>query len=83
LRKAEHKYREIFENSIEGHFQTTPEGKYLGANPALARMYGYESPEDLIASITDIGQMVYVDPERRNEFRRLIEGERLCPIIRI
>jgi len=64
LRKAEHKYREIFENSIEGIFQTTPEGKYLGANPALARMYGYESPEDLIASITDIGQMVYVDPER-------------------
>jgi PAS domain S-box-containing protein len=73
LRKAEHKYREIFENSIEGIFQTTPEGKYLGANPALARMYGYDSPEDLIASVTDIGRMVYVDPERRREFKRLIE----------
>jgi PAS domain S-box-containing protein len=73
LRKAEHKYREIFENSIEGIFQTTPEGKYLGANPALARMYGYDSPEDLIASVTDIGRKVYVDPERRSEFKRLIE----------
>lgn len=73
LRKAEHKYREIFENSIEGIFQTTPEGKYLGANPALARMYGYDSPEDLIANVTDIAQMVYVDPERRNDFKRLVE----------
>jgi PAS domain S-box-containing protein len=73
LLKAEHKYREIFENSIEGIFQTTAEGRYLRANPALARMFGYDSPDELTASVTDIAQMVYVDPEQRNEFKRLIE----------
>jgi PAS domain S-box-containing protein len=75
LRKAEQKYRAIFENAIEGIFQTTPEGKYLGVNPALARMYGYDSPEELMASVTDIGQVVYVDPERRNQFKSLIEAQ--------
>ena len=44
LRRAEQKYRSIFENATEGIFQTTAEGKYLSANPALARMYGYDSP---------------------------------------
>ena len=73
LRKAEEKYRLIFEDAIEGIFQTTPDGKYLSANPALARMYGYESPEELMKSVSDIGRVVYVDPVRRNEFKRLIE----------
>ena len=74
LRKAEEKYRLIFEDAIEGMFQTTPDGKCLSANPALARMYGYDSPEELMA-ISDIGEVVYVDPERRNEFKRLIEAQ--------
>jgi PAS domain S-box-containing protein len=73
LRKAEEKYRLIFEDAIEGIFQTTPDGKYLSANPALARMYGYESPEELMKSVSDIGRVVYVDPRRRNEFKRRIE----------
>jgi PAS domain S-box-containing protein len=75
LRKAEQKYRAIFEDAIEGIFQTTPDGKYLSVNPALARMYGYDSPEELITTVSDIGQIVYVNPERRNEFKALIEAQ--------
>jgi len=75
LRQAEEKYRGIFENAVEGIFQTTPEGGYISVNPALARMYGYGSPEELTASVSDIGRLVYVNPERRNEFKRLIEEQ--------
>ena len=74
LRRTEEKYRTIFENAVEGVFQTTPEGAYISANPALARMYGYQSPEELMARVSDIGHVVYVDPERRAEFKRLIEN---------
>jgi PAS domain S-box-containing protein len=74
LRHAEQKYRSIFENAIEGMFQTTPEGTYISVNPALARMYGYDSPEQLMA-VNDIGHVVYVDPERRKEFKRLVEEQ--------
>jgi PAS domain-containing protein len=56
LRRAEQKYRSIFENATEGIFQTTLDGKYLSANPALARMYGYNSPAELLAAMTDIGR---------------------------
>jgi diguanylate cyclase (GGDEF)-like protein/PAS domain S-box-containing protein len=68
LRDAEARYRSIFENAIEGIFQTTPEGKYLSANPALARLYGYDSPESLIAALQDIEHQLYVEPHRREEF---------------
>ncbi len=70
LRLAEAKYRSIVENAVEGIFQTTPHGRYVSANPALARMYGHSSPEELLASITDIEHQLYVDPSRRAEFRR-------------
>ncbi len=73
LRDAEHKYRAIFENAIEGIFQSTPDGKFLSVNPALARMFGYDSPDELIASVNDIQQTLYVDPKRRDEFKRAIE----------
>jgi len=75
LREAEHKYRAIFENSIEGIFQSTPAGQFVSANPALARIFGYDSPEELIESITDIEQTLYVDPKRREEFKQLIETQ--------
>jgi phosphoserine phosphatase RsbU/P len=68
LRRAEQKYRSIFENATEGIFQTTPEGKYLSANPALARMYGYDSPGELLAALTDISRQLYVQPDRRHKF---------------
>ncbi len=72
-REAEQKYRDIFDNAREGIFQTTPDGQYLDSNPALARMLGFDSPEELICSRRDITRDTYVDPERRNEFRRLLE----------
>src|ERR1700687_2270840 len=70
--EAERKYRDIFENAGEGIFQTTPEGKYIVANPALARMHGFDSPEEFIRCRLDITREVYVDPARRAEFKRLI-----------
>lgn len=72
LREAEKKYSSIFENAIEGIFQTTPDGCYLSANPALARIYQYESPEELIAEMNIMERPLYVDPERRAEFVKLM-----------
>ncbi len=71
--QAEAKYRSIFENAIEGIFQTTAEGRYLSANPALAQLYGYASPDDLIMTLTDVRHQLYVDPHRRDEFIRLVQ----------
>jgi two-component system sensor histidine kinase UhpB len=71
--EASHKaFRGFFEHALEGFFQTTPEGKYLRANPALARIYGYESPKALMEALTDINVQLYVDAERRREFARLM-----------
>src|SRR5208337_4466466 len=55
LQEAEAKYRSIFENAVEGIFQSTPEGRLLIVNPALARMHGYDSPEDMLTGIMDLG----------------------------
>ena len=73
LEVAEAKYRSIFENAGEGIFQSTPDGHYITANPALARIYGCDSPEEVTAKFTDIERQLYVDPVRRNEFLRSIE----------
>ncbi|MGD1086630.1 MAG: PAS domain S-box protein [Verrucomicrobiota bacterium] len=70
---AQEKYRSIFENSISGIFQTSPEGRYLNVNPALARIYGYSSAEELMSRISDIARLLYVDPHRRAEFIRLMQ----------
>jgi len=75
LRKAEEKYRLIFENAIEGMFQTSPSGKCLSVNPAFAQMFGYDSPEELVTSVGDLASMVYVDPAQRDEFKRLMETQ--------
>ena len=57
-RAAEDKYRSIFENAGECIFQTAPDGRYLSANPALARLYGYAQPADLIHAVTSIGTQI-------------------------
>lgn len=72
LQQSEAKYRSIFENANEGIFQTTPDGRYLSANPALARMYGYESPAEMIAAVYDIGQQ-YINPSDRTALKALFE----------
>ncbi|OLP19050.1 hypothetical protein BST81_07465 [Leptolyngbya sp. 'hensonii'] len=68
LQQTEEKYRSIFENAVDGIFQTTPSGQFISANQALSEIYGYDSPEDLIANLTDIARQLYVQPERRSEF---------------
>jgi sigma-B regulation protein RsbU (phosphoserine phosphatase) len=73
LEEAEEKYHSVFDNLVEGIFQTTPEGHYIMANAALARLYGYDSPEDLIATLTDISRSLYVEEGRRDEFIRLMQ----------
>jgi two-component system, cell cycle sensor histidine kinase and response regulator CckA len=73
LRKAEEKYRTIFENTVEGIYQTTPDGKYISANPALARMLGFDSPEELVNTRGDIRTQEYVKPEMHAEFTKTLE----------
>jgi PAS domain S-box-containing protein len=73
LREAEEKYRSIFEQSSEGIFQNTPEGVFLSANPALARMLGFDSPEELISGREDIERQGYVDPALRDKFKETLE----------
>lgn len=72
LRQVQENYRSIYENTLEGIFQTTMDGKYLTANPGLARIYGYDSPEELMTKLTDIAAHLYVKPGRREEFVRLM-----------
>ena len=67
------KYRGMFENAIEGIYQSTPDGRYLVVNAALARMYGYETPEDLMNEVRDIEHQIYVDPSFRERFRKEID----------
>ncbi len=74
-REAEGKYQRIFENAVEGIYQTTPAGRYLTANPALARLHGYGSPAELMASVTDLNTGLFVDPNRRADFMRLMEEQ--------
>ncbi len=75
LEHAELRYRHIFEHASEGIFQTTPAGRYLAANPALARLYGYATPQALIADLAELDRRLYVSPGRRGEFRRLMETQ--------
>ena len=72
LRLAEEKFRSIFENAIEGIFQSTPEGRYLTVNPAFARILGYDSPEELIRECRDIARQIYVNPADREKFTGLL-----------
>ncbi len=73
LLNAEEKYHSVFDNLVEGIFQTTPDGRYLIANAALARIYGYYSPDELIQAVTNISTGLYVKEGRRDEFIRLMQ----------
>src|SRR5580693_8248201 len=76
LREQE-KFKDIFENSPEGIFQISPEGRILAANPALARIYGYASPKELLEEVTDFQNQLFVDPQRRLEFAQSLDIERI------
>ncbi len=73
LKSAEQKYRSIFENAMEGIHQTTPDGKILSVNPAGAHILGYDLPEELLAKADLLDDHFYVQPGRREEFKRLME----------
>ncbi len=75
IKQAEQLYRGIFENAIEGIFQTTVDGKMIASNPALATMLGYSSPEEYIASVSDLKSQHYVNPDLRQIFIDTIERE--------
>jgi PAS domain S-box-containing protein len=72
LARAEQRYRSIFENAVEGLYVSTPEGRFVSANPAMARMLGYDSPAELLAAVNDIQRQVYVQKSRREDFFALI-----------
>ncbi|HNX91468.1 MAG TPA: PAS domain S-box protein, partial [Candidatus Omnitrophota bacterium] len=70
LKKSEEKYRKIFDNTVEGIYQTTPEGRYLSVNPAFYKMFGFSSAEEMMSTVMDIGHQLYVNPNDRD---RMIE----------
>ena len=76
LQKAEQKYRSIFENAVLGIFQTNLEGDFLSVNPALARLAGYDSPEDFLNRVRGAAE-IYVDLKRRDELRELLLAQKV------
>src|SRR5204863_1901421 len=77
LERAERDYRTLVENAVEGVFRTTPDGRFIMANLALANMLGYDSPDQLIRERADLEHQHYVHPEERARFRRLVEAQGL------
>ena len=75
LREAEQKYRGIFDNALVGIYQSTPDGRLLGLNAAMAASFGYGSVGEALQSTTEISSQCYVDPKRRDEFKRVMESE--------
>ena len=66
LKLTELRYKSFFDNAVEGIFQSTPEGRFIAVNPALAKILGYDSPEDVLGALTDLRTQLYVDPEDRD-----------------
>ena len=75
LKKSEEKYRRLFDNAVEGVFQTTPDGRFFSANSSLARILGYHSADELIEHLQDIGKQHYLNPEDRETFRKIMETD--------
>ena len=73
LTRAERRYRSIFENALEGLYVTSPAGHFISANPALARILGYDTPAELVTAVNDIQRQIYVQRNRRDEFFALIQ----------
>lgn len=72
-RETERRYKSLFDNALEGIFRTTVDGRYMDANPALARIYGYDSPQELIEKLSDIRTQLYVEPGRRERFMEEVQ----------
>jgi len=72
LRLAEENYHSIFENALEGIFQSSPEGRFLNVNPALATLLGYDSPKEMMAIVQEIAHQIYVDDNKRDELQHIL-----------
>lgn len=75
LQAAEERYRGLFENALDGTYITSLDGRMINANQALARINGYDTPEELINAVNDIAVEWYVDPKRRSEFVDIVERD--------
>jgi len=75
LRLSEKRYRAIYENAIEGIFQSSQDGRFMTASPSLARILGYQSSRELISLVTDIGHQLYVYPEDRDELSLILDQQ--------
>jgi len=73
LQKSEQEYRDLFENAVEGVFQSTYGGRFISANPALAKILGYQSTEELLMDHSEFISSLYVEPNRRAEYQRLMQ----------
>jgi len=73
LNESEKKYRSLYENAVEGIFQSSPDGRILNANPAIIRMLGYESLDELLCSIENFDKGWSTDPEHRRDFSQILE----------
>ncbi len=72
-RQADEKYQSIFENSPVGIFQSTPQGQFISVNPAMARIYGYASSQEMMEATIDIAHQLYLQPEERDQFAQLLQ----------
>jgi two-component system, cell cycle sensor histidine kinase and response regulator CckA len=75
LQDAEAKYRNLFEGALEGLYRTSMEGKPITGNPALAKMLGYESPEEGVLAVNDVALQVWLDPDKRSDFLKLLQDQ--------
>ncbi len=75
LAAAERDYHSIFDNSLDGIYRSSPSGRQLRANPALVRLNGYDSEEEMLRSVNDIATEWYVEPGRRAEFMRELQDK--------
>ena len=73
LTEAKARYKNIFENAVEGIFQTAPDGRLLSVNPALSRIFGFADPKEMAESIRSVASSIYLDGRRRAEFVRILE----------
>lgn len=75
LEKSQARYKDIFQYAVEGIFQSTPDNRLLSANPAMARIFGFDSPGQMVAQVTDI-ESLYLYPEQRRKFIRMVKEKR-------
>ena len=75
LARSEEKFRSIFENAVEGIYQSTPGGRFLNVNPAMARILGYASPQEMLFTVTDISTQFYAEAGAREAMREALESE--------